>query len=54
MKMHDHYMVFSTDGDEQQHTRLVIAADERDAIATHREHFPGCKVTGVVPNGKRR
>jgi len=57
MKMHDHYTVFSTDSDEQQHTRLVIAADKRDAINTHREHFPGCKVigvikvTGVIPNG---
>jgi hypothetical protein len=53
--MHDHFTVFSTESDELlQHTRLVIAADERDAIKTHREHFPGCKVTGVMPNGKRK
>ena len=41
--MHDHYTVFSTDGHEHQHTRLVIAADKRDAIKTHREHFPAAK-----------
>ena len=55
MKMHDHYTVFSTQGDPLlQHTRLVIAADKRDAIKTHREHFPDFKVTGVIPNGKRK
>jgi hypothetical protein len=50
MNMHDHYTVFSTDGDEQQHTRLVIATDKVNAIKVHREHFPGCRVTGVIPN----
>jgi hypothetical protein len=54
MKMHDHYTVFSTDGDELQRTRLVIAADKVDAIKTHREHFPGCRVTGVFAKGKRK
>jgi hypothetical protein len=54
MKMQDHYTVFSTDGDAQQHTRLIIAGDKADAITTHREHFPGCKVTGVFPNGTRK
>jgi hypothetical protein len=52
MEMHDHYTVFSTDGDFD-YTRLVIAANKQDAIQTHREHFPGCTVTGVIPNGKR-
>ena len=51
--MHDHYTVFSTNGDNQQHTRLVIAADKRDAIKTHQEHFPASKVTGVTPYGER-
>jgi hypothetical protein len=53
MNMQDHYTVFSTDGDDQQHARLVIAGDIADAIKTHRQHFPGCKVTGVFANGKR-
>ncbi len=51
--MQDLYVVFSMDGDEFEHTRLVIAGDRADAITTHRENFPECKVTGVFPNGKR-
>jgi hypothetical protein len=32
----------------------VIAANERDAKQTHREHYPTFMVTTVVANGKRR
>jgi hypothetical protein len=52
MEMHDHYTVFSTNGDAQRHTRVVIAGDKADAIKTHREHFPGCQVIGVLPNAR--
>ena len=48
--MQDHDTVHSTDGDEQRHSRLVIAADKADAIKTHREYFRGCKVTGAFEN----
>jgi hypothetical protein len=51
--MQDHYTVMSTEGD-RRHTRTVIAANERDAQQTHREHFPTFTVTTVVANGKRR
>ena len=49
--MGDHYTVISTEGD-RRHTRTVIAANERDAKQTHREHYPTCAVTTVVKNGK--
>jgi hypothetical protein len=45
--------VISTEGD-RRHTRTVIAANERDAKQTHREHYPTFMVTTVVANGKRR
>ena len=51
--MHDHFTVNSTEGD-CRHTRTVIAANERDAKQTHREHYPAFMVTTVVANGKRR
>jgi hypothetical protein len=51
--MHDHFTVISTDGD-RRNTRTVIAANERDAKQTHREHYPTFVVTTVVANGKRR
>ena len=46
--MQDHYAVTSTEGD-RRHTRTVIAANERDAKQTHREHYPTCTVTTVGP-----
>jgi len=51
--MHDHFTVTSTEGD-RRHTRTVIAASERDAKQTHREHYPTFMVTTVRANGKRR
>jgi hypothetical protein len=51
--MHDHFTVISNEGD-RRHTRTVIAANERDAKQTHREHYPTCTVTTVAANGKRR
>jgi hypothetical protein len=46
--MHDHYTVLSSDG-MLQHTRTVIAANHQDAARTHREHYPSCTVTDVLP-----
>ncbi len=51
--MQDQYTVTSTEGD-RRHTRTVIAANERDAKQTHREHYPTCTVTTVAANGNRR
>jgi hypothetical protein len=51
--MQDLYAVYSTDGDELQHIRLVIAGDTADAISTHRENYPGNKVIGVFPDSQR-
>ena len=51
-QMKDLYAVYSTDCDELQHIRLVIAGDRADAIKTHRENYPDNKVIGVFPNSE--
>jgi hypothetical protein len=52
-QMQDVYAVYSTEGDDLLHIRLVIAGDRADAIATHRENYPDNKVIGVFPNSER-
>jgi len=52
-QMRDVYAVYCTEGDEVLQIRLVIAGDRADAIATHRENYPGNKVIGVFPNSER-
>ena len=45
--MHDHYTVTSTEGDRRD-VRTVIAANRRDALRTHHEHYPHATVTAVA------
>ena len=46
----DHYIVISCDSAGHTSSRFVIACGPADAEETHREHYPGADIIGVVSN----